>query len=254
MSTTHRIVTLVETLLELEGDAGIRELALRAGIPKSSVQRLLTDLQEKGWVNQDPKTQTYHIALRFLTLANASRLKQELLRTTGRVMDELCERSNQTILLLVLEGARGICLHRVEPERTLRLVAEVGKTFDLHAAACGKILLAFAPLALQEKIFAAPLRRFTDTTITSGSALQKELEKIRECGFAVSFEEMTPNTTEIAVPLRDPQGNLIAALSIVGFRFDMEHRLPEFRELLENAAHHIMKNTAAAPDSAPAIH
>lgn len=240
MDAVQRIVTLMETLLELEGDVGIREIAQRTAIPKSTVQRLLNDLKTNGWVDQDDKTQNYRIALRFLAFANAWRLKMELTRKAGSVMTELCERSRQTILLLVRDGTKGVCLHRVEPERSLKLVSDVGKTFDLHAAACGKILLAFAPAALQEKIFASPLKNYTPTTITSRELLEKEVATIRRSGFAVSFEEMTTGAAEIAVPLQDTHGNLIAALSIVGLRFDVEERLPEFKELLENACHSIL--------------
>lgn len=240
MNAVHRIVTLIEALLELEDDAGIREVAQRTGIPKSSVQRLLTDLQAKGWVNQDEKTKNYHISLHFLTFTSAWRLKRELIRKAGSVMDELCEASQQTILLLVQEGPKGICLHKVEPARTLRLVAEVGKTFELHAAACGKILLAFAPAPLRQKIFTSPLKRYTPSTITSRGLLEQEVATIRQGGFAVSLEEMTPGTAEVAIPLRDPQGNLIAALSIVGLRADVEARLEEFKTLLRGASERIL--------------
>jgi DNA-binding IclR family transcriptional regulator len=157
-------------------------------------------------------------------------------------MDELCQQSHQTILLLVQEGIKGVCLHKVEPESTIKLVADVGKTFPLHAAACGKILLAFASPSLQEKILASPLERYTKTTITTQDLLKNEIEEIQQKGYAISFEEMTPGAAEIAVPLLDAEENLIAALSIAGPRFDMEDNLEEFEKLLKDAANRILRN------------
>jgi DNA-binding IclR family transcriptional regulator len=209
------------------------------------VQRLLDSLEKNKWVVQDTKTQNYRLALRVLNFANSWRLKQELTRRSWDVMNELCEQSQQTVLLLVREGTKGICQHKVEPERTIKLVADVGKTFPLHAAACGKILLAFASPSLQEKTFASPLKNYTKATITDPRLLKEEVERIQQNGYAVSFEEMTPGAAEIAVPLLDTQENLIAALSIAGLRFDMENRLGEFESLLKKASHRILGNDIA---------
>jgi DNA-binding IclR family transcriptional regulator len=242
MDSVKRIVALMETLLGNEGDIGIREIAKCTDIPKSTVQRLLSDLCENGWVVQDMKTQNYRVALRLLGFANAWRLKLELTRRAQDIMDELCRESRQTILLLVQDGMKGICLHKVEPERTIKLVADVGKTFPLHAAACGKILLAFTSPSFQEKIFTLPFERYTKATITEPILLKKEIEKIRRNGYAISFEEMTPGAAEIAVPLLDTQENLIAALSIAGPRFDMEEHLQSFEALLKKASDRILRN------------
>ncbi len=240
MDGVQRLVKLLEELLLAESNSGIREIAQRTGISKSAVQRMLTSLEECGWVAQDEQTQSYHIALRLLTLSNAWRLRLVLTRRAAGIMDELCEKSAQTVLLLVPEETKGICQHKVEPERTIKLVADVGKTFPLHAAACGKILLSFAPASLQKKIFESPLESYTPQTLTTPELLREEVKKIRENGYAVSFEEMTPGAAEIAVPLLDSQGNLIAALSIAGLRFDIEGRLSEFRTLLEDASGRIL--------------
>ncbi len=242
MDSVQRVVTLMENLMKSGGDVGIREIARRTDIPRSTVQRLLDSLETNGWVAQDAKTQNYRVSLRFLTFADAWRLKLELTCRARNVMDDLCAQSRQTVLLLVQEGTKGICLHRVEPERTIKLVAEVGRTFALHAAACGKILLAFAPLPLREKILASSLKSYTPTTITDPPLLKQEIMQIRKNGYAISFEEMTPGAAEIAVPLLDAQGNLIAALSIAGPRFDVEDRLPEFETLLKDAAKRIPGN------------
>lgn len=240
MDAVQRLVKLLEELLLIESNSGIREIAQRSGIPKSTVQRMLNSLEECGWVVQDEQTQSYRIALRLLMLSNTWRLRLELTRRAADVMNELCEKSAQTVLLLVPEETKGICQHKVEPERTIKLVADIGKTFPLHAAACGKILLAFAPTSLQKKIFASSLETYTPQTLTTPELLRKEVEKIRINGYAVSFEEMTPGAAEIAVPLLDSQGNLIAALSIAGLRLDIETRLLEFKSLLQEASYRIL--------------
>lgn len=241
MSLPSKVMSLIEVLLETEDSMGIRELAVKTNIPKSTVQRILESLGENGWVSQDAKTQSYRIGFKFLSMTNSWRLRLELTRHAHDEMLALSEKSGQTILLLVLDGYRGVCLDKVEPERTIKLVAETGKVFPLHAAACGKILLAYAQHNLQNYILESPLESYTPFTIVSSSALQKEIKKIQSEIKAVSVEEMTCGAAEIAVPLFNVDGSLLAALSIAGPKFDVEPKLEEFERLLRTSADNIIK-------------
>ncbi len=241
MDLPSKVMSLIELLLEAEDSMRIRDLAAKTNIPKSTVQRILDSLGENGWVCQDEKTQSYHIGFKFLSMTNSWRLRLELTRHAHDEMLALSKKSEQTILLLVQDGYRGVCLDKVEPERTIKLVAEPGKVFPLHAAACGKILLAYAQRNLQNYILESPLKPFTPFTITSPAALQKEILKIQSEVKAVSVEEMTYGAAEIAVPLFNGDGSLMAALSIAGPKFDVEPKLEEFERMLRISADNIVK-------------
>ncbi|HCL79141.1 MAG TPA: hypothetical protein DIC53_04145 [Synergistaceae bacterium] len=244
MKGTEKVMALVEALMSSERDVGIRDLAAQTDIPKSTVQRILSSLQGGGWVVQDPSTQSYRISLHLLTLANTWRLRLELNRQSREILEELSITTRHTVLLLVPSGSCGICLNKVEPERTLKLVAEVGKTFPLHAAACGKILLAYSSPILQDEILSAPVHSFTPSTITDPDLLREEIQLIRARGYAVSYGEMTAGAAEIAVPLLDQGGNVLAALSIAGPCFEMEGHLEEYEELLRLAADRILGHSS----------
>lgn len=241
MSLPSKVMSLIEVLLETEDSMGIRELAMKTDIPKSTVQRILDSLGENGWVSQDAKTQSYRIGFKFLSMTSAWRLRLELTRYAHDEMLKLSEQSHQTILLLVQDGYKGVCLDKVEPERTIKLVAETGKVFPLHAAACGKILLAYAQHNLQNYVLESELESYTPFTITSPAALKLEIDKIRAEVKAVSVEEMTCGAAEIAVPLFGTDGSLIAALSIAGPKFGVEPNLQEFEKLLRVSADKIVK-------------
>ncbi|PIE54760.1 MAG: hypothetical protein CSA35_03855 [Dethiosulfovibrio peptidovorans] len=142
----------------------------------------------------------YSISLRVRALADSWRLQCELIQQAQEVVFELCEECQPTVLLLVLDGTRGVCLHKVEPKRTIKLVADIGKTFPLHAAACGKVLLAHAQAYLQQKVLSSPLKAFTQYTVTDPLTLQDEIREIREKGYALSLEELTIGVAEVASP------------------------------------------------------
>lgn len=241
MSLPAKVMALVEALLETDDNIGIRGLVQKTNISKSTIQRILDSLEKNGWVTQDAKTSNYRIGFKLLSMTNSWRLRLELTRHSHDEMVKLCEESRQTILLLVLDGYRGICLDKVEPERTIKLVAEMGKVFPLHAAACGKILLAFAQPSLQNHIMESTLESYTPLTITEPDKLRLEIEKIHTEKKAISVEEMTFGAAEIAVPLFNPDGSLIAALSIAGPKIYVEHKLEQFETLLRLSADRIVK-------------
>ena len=60
-------MALIETLLSDGGEIGLRELSARTGVPKSTVQRFLAEMQENGWVAQDKRTQGYRIGYKLLS-------------------------------------------------------------------------------------------------------------------------------------------------------------------------------------------
>ena len=250
MDSIQRVTLLMDLLLAQEDELGIRDIAGMVDVPKSTVQRMLASLEAAGWVSVSPETRKYRIGLRFLAYANAWRLRFELVRQTRRILEDLSARTQETVLLLVLDGDCGRCIDKVEPVKTFKLVAEVGKTFPLHAAACGKILLAYSPEAVRDRVFSRPLERFTPMTITDAAALRDELDRTAERGYARSVEELTPGAAEVAVPILDRDDNLVAGLSVAGASAEIEHRFDDMLQELRDAAERILPSGASSGPAA----
>lgn len=236
LDTVKRVSSLMEYLMECEGEASIRDIGHAADIPKSTVQRMLSSLEETGWVYQNPATQAYRIGFHFLSFANSWRFRLELVKQTQAILEELSESTRETALLVVLDGDCGRCINKVEPEKTLKLVAEVGKTFPLHAAACGKILFAFCPEETRERVLSGSLAVYTPKTLVDPDSLRRELGLIRKRGFAESYEELTLGAAEIAVPLVDSQSRLVAGLSVAGAKKDITDGFERILSLLREKA------------------
>ena len=250
MDSIQRVTLLMDLLLAQEDELGIRDIAGMVDVPKSTVQRMLASLEAAGWVSVSPETRKYRIGLRFLAYANAWRLRFELVRQTRHILEDLSARTQETVLLLVLDGDCGRCIDKVEPVKTFKLVAEVGKTFPLHAAACGKILLAYSPEAVRDRVFSRPLEKFTSMTITDAAALRDELDRTAERGYARSVEELTPGAAEVAVPILDRDDNLVAGLSVAGASAEIEHRFDDMLQELRDAAERILPSGASSGPAA----
>jgi DNA-binding IclR family transcriptional regulator len=81
--------------------------------------------------------------------------------------------------------------------------------------ATGKALLAWlGPSRLAE--LAAGIERYTPRTIVEEAAFLREMEQVRKLGYAVNRGEWRESVGGIGAPIRDVQGQVIAAVGISG--------------------------------------
>jgi DNA-binding IclR family transcriptional regulator len=96
----------------------------------------------------------------------------------------------------------------------MALTATIGERFPLHAGAASKVLLANMPDAARTACLAAPLRPYSARTITDPELLRRELARIRQHGWAEDRGEFSVSVRAVAAPVRDGQGNVVAAVSL----------------------------------------
>jgi DNA-binding IclR family transcriptional regulator len=95
-----------------------------------------------------------------------------------------------------------------------RTYTDLGAPIPPHQGAPGKLLLAFAPEELREKVLAQDLRSATTHARIRPEDLRAELDLVRERGYAASMEERVAGVAGIAAPVRDHAGGVVAALSV----------------------------------------
>lgn len=109
--------------------------------------------------------------------------------------------------------------------------------------ALGRVLLAFSPAPLVDRILARGLRAFTDCTVTSPALLRGALATIRQTQVALTCGEFEPDMCTVAMPVVGPAGGMIAALELVVA--DANHDLMRSIALLEFATPALTRELAA---------
>jgi DNA-binding IclR family transcriptional regulator len=114
----------------------------------------------------------------------------------------------------------------------------LGRRTPAHCTASGKVILAFGPPAVRERLLARPLERSTPHTITDSTELESQLDAAREAGLARTYEELEVGLDAIAAPVYDSGGEVVAALDVSGpsHRIRAEDRPELVRLTLESAA------------------
>lgn len=220
--STHVITSVLNAgrlLSEFSADArelSVRELAGRLGLPKSTVHRLLVSLAACHLVEQDPETGRYRLGLRVYELGTLVSVHIDLHEAAVPFLTELRNKTGETVQLSVLDGREVLYLERLESTHTLRLFIQAGYRVSANCSATGKVLLAHLPEGELERLLEGwELPARTSASVTDPDALRKELATVRRRGWAENVNESEEGVASVAAPIRDANGAVIAAVSLV---------------------------------------
>jgi len=206
---------------------GIRDLAKHLNFSHSSVQRLLVTLASEGYVVQDTETKKYRLGTRLLTFHNVITKHLDIHREALPVLQNLVQKTGETVHIGVLEGTKYVYLHKVEPQRSIRVFSEHGVQLPCYCTAEGKAILAFQDEEFIEKVIQEGLIPFTKNTITDPEVLRNHLKEIVQNGYAISQGEYLKEgeILAIAAPIYDYTGKVFACLSLIGVAQRIDHDL-----------------------------
>jgi len=233
-----KALSVLESLLQKRSAMNMTELSKKLGFYPSTIHRILDTLKYWGYVEQDPHTQKYQLGLKALELGMAKLQQMDLVKEVAPYLKELTKQCNETVHLGVLEGGEVLYLAKEESSQTIRMISYVGKRAPLHCTSLGKVLLAYLSAEERKKILGEKvLSRLTENTITDKRELEKELDKVKEQGFALDREENEKDVRCVAAPIRNYQGEVIAALSISSpiFRLDKNRQNDLKKALIETS-------------------
>ncbi len=217
VAAVERALTVLDALAEGE-ELGTNELARRTEINASTVSRLLATLVARGLVEHVPETGRYRLGLRLLQLGNAVLGRLDLRRVARPQLEALVAETGETATLSAPGERDAITVDFVQSEASVQSVARVGRPSIAHATATGKVLLAFGAVELPK----TPLELFTPRTITDSRALEREIKRVRERGYADAVGEREEELNAIAASVFEARGSLAAILGVQGpaSRFD----------------------------------
>ncbi len=228
IAAVDRALDLLEALARV-GPAPLGNIADLAACTRTAAFRLLRTLQARGFAIQDEARGLWRLGARWGVLGRAAQDQGALAATATPFLAELGRAVGENTYLRTRDGlqAETVALFQVEPE--LRLYSTVGARGPLHAGA-SRLLLAYAPEAIQTQVLAQRLPRFTPATRTDPTWIAADLQRIRARGYLITADEVHPGAVSATVPVRDAGGQVVAALFVTAP--SMRMRPPRPRSLL----------------------
>lgn len=193
---------------------GITELSTQLRLNKSSVHRLIKSLSATGYVVQEAD-RSYRASLKIWKLGTSVMSHTNLAKVSARAMNTLARLTGESVHLAVLNGLRTLYIEKIDSAQPVRAYTTRGGEAPLHCAATGKILLAFSYGSLRDAMI-GNMTKYTPKTITSISALDAEMARIRLSGIAINNGEYFQDVVALAAPVRDPNDRVICAVGISG--------------------------------------
>jgi IclR family acetate operon transcriptional repressor len=219
VQSVERTLELFEILVNAGQDLGLHELCEASGLPGGTVHRLVGVLLNRGYVRQHPLTRRYGLGYAASDLAAKIDSQRSLVDDARPALQRLVELSGETASLAVLEGSHALYVDQALGPGRVRVFTEVGRRVPLHATAVGKVLLAFAPPRKRTALLeGAELSWFTPATISRREALERELDAVRERGYATDLAELDEDVHCLAGPVFDASGDVAASASVAAPR------------------------------------
>jgi IclR family acetate operon transcriptional repressor len=213
-----KALNILEALGEGEEPAyTLTQLSRRLHLHISTVHRLLVNLVGHGLVEEAPGGGGYQLSFKVLRMGLRVLDRLDFRLLAQPLLRELSQQTKETVQLAILQETVAIAIEKFGSPQPVGLEARFGGVMPLHCTGVGKILLAYqSEDFLIQLAHTRGFARFTPHTITSLANLRKELEQIREQGYALEQEEAVEGLRGVAGPVFDHTGRVIAAFSVTG--------------------------------------
>ncbi len=212
--TLDKSLSLLEVIVRSPQGLGTRALAKEFGLNVATVHNIAMTFVHRGYLRQDEHTRHFHAGMRLHLLGRAPASSQPLFAAARRIVQQLSSEMNESVMVVALKSGHCFINLAFTPSRqALRVQEPENMGAYAHCTATGKILLAHLDDARLSTFLADhALDRHTLSTITTRTALARELAQARTQGFAQSRDELCEGISAYAVPILDPWGAIYAAI------------------------------------------
>ena len=237
--------SVVKTLRVLEAFSPARqelstiELSKLLEMDKSSVSRIVVTLQHQGYLDRNALNGRYRLSAKFIDLGNQVLNRYDQL-DIGEIslpfLRQLSDTIKEVVHLGILDNQEVVTLKKMNGGQIVTVDTKVGGRYPAYSCALGKVLLAGLPEERRLQVLGTgPLAPRTPNTIVELPALREEIARVETQGYAFEYEESLPGICCVAAPIKDPKGEVLAALSatIPKQRSDREHMREILRHVVE---------------------
>lgn len=229
-------------VLEAIGERPMRakDLADHLGLKWTTAYRTLAHLEEEEYLARDSGTGEYSVGARLYLLGSSYLATNALAQVASPHLKAASDRSACASQANERQGLQVLTVAAVDSPDPIRKTSP-GFYFPLGVAAKGRLLLAFAPAAVQEQVLARPLPSFTEFSIADPDELRNEIQRIRQQRRALAREDLQLGVGSVAAPVLNREGAVVGCVSLVvrSARLDDEGSAEALLSAVGDTAHEI---------------
>jgi IclR family acetate operon transcriptional repressor len=241
VQSVDRALQIIETLAEDDEGYRLSDLAVRTGLSTSTAHRLLATLEKRRFVQFDRSQSKWHVGAQSFSVGATFARRRNFAAQAMPYLRKLRDQTRETANLAVVDDEKIIVLTRMESREIMRSLTKVGGRVAMVASGVGKSVLAtYSDEDVNAIIRHHGMPRFTEKSIVRPSDLFRELERVRNQGYAVDDEEACMGLRCIAAVVYNDCSEPLAAISVSGMTSRVtDARLPALGKAVREVAHEL---------------
>ncbi|NMB54172.1 MAG: IclR family transcriptional regulator [Leptolinea sp.] len=221
-NSVEKAFVILEFLANKADPIELSALSRALSINKSTAYRYLTTLESLGYVVKDADTSCYTLGSKALWLASKFLNNLDLRTQAHPILRKLSDETGETVHLAYLDNFEVVYVDKIDGKSPVKMASRIGNRMPAHCTGLGKALMAFLPeTEWQKYIDRVGLKYHTRNTITQPKEFFDHLRMIRERGYSIDNSENEEGIRCVALPVRNHEGKVIAAISIAGWVISM---------------------------------
>lgn len=216
----------------------LAEIARGLGKSKAAVHTVLANLESRGYVDRTFGGSAFVLGIQLWMLGLVAGEQIDLRRLSKPVLADLTAKTGESSQVAIYHPPGEVqYLERALSPNPVQVIVGLGERAPAYCVAIGRALLAFQEHNEIDRALAGKLERHSKKTITDRKLIKRQLELVRERGYAINAGEYRGEIVGVAAPIRDHKGKVVAALSVYGpeYRFSPE-RAESFARAVIDAA------------------
>lgn len=210
-------LAIIELLSSSTKGLTMQDVISTTDVTSTTAYRILSTLLRLDYVVYNESGKTYKLSRKLLRLGYQTVGEHDVLETILPSLRVLRDKVKESVFFGVLGEEKGVFIEQAQSVYPFKFVLEAGASFDLHNSAPGKALLAYSsPIIRESFLNKMHFERCTKNTIITRNAYIKELEKVREKGYAVDIEESLIGVVCVGAPIFDFESKPVGAIWISG--------------------------------------
>lgn len=215
VASVEKALKILDILADEHQGMRVSEIAKAVSVPYTTAHRLISTLERAGYIHANPDTGRYTLSLKILHLYRGLSRRLNLNQVCYPHLLRLMESLGETVHLAVLDDGEVVYVDTVLSPRSLVMYTEVGKRAPVHCTALGKVLTAYLSDDEVRSILARKgMESRTRNTLETPEAFIRELQVVRQRGYAVDNEEIEIGVRCVASSVVNFLGEIVAAVSV----------------------------------------
>ena len=193
----------------------VAEIHELTGFSKSAINRIIASCENRKFIYRSRDNGKYLLGNSVYFLGNSTNLNNHIITYARGPIEKLSKALKLTISVTVMSNYESVVIYQRKSEMVMGLVPGLGTTRTLNCSASGKVLTAFSENP-DQILDAMEFKQYSDNTIMDRYAYSEVINETKKDGFAIDDEEIEDNLFCIAMPILNPQGDLVCSISVSG--------------------------------------